>query len=85
MSEETISYDAIRAAHARIAPYIHRTPVFTSSTLDEAAGARLFFKCENFQKTGAFKGSGVGYYYGSAYPTAMMLLVLQLPLGNLSR
>jgi threonine dehydratase len=49
---------AIRAALARIAPYVHRTPVFTCAALDEAVGARLFFKCENFQKVGAFKARG---------------------------
>src|SRR5271155_4219881 len=49
---------AIRDAHARIAPHIHRTPVITCSTLDEIAGARLFFKCENLQKTGSFKMRG---------------------------
>jgi threonine dehydratase len=50
--------DAIRAAHQRIRPYIHRTPVLTSSRLDAASGASLFFKCENFQKVGAFKARG---------------------------
>src|SRR2546430_14038195 len=49
---------AIRAAHERIRPYIHRTPVLTSSRLGEASGASLFFKCENFQKVGAFKPRG---------------------------
>lgn len=49
---------AIRAAHARIAPYVHRTPVFTCRSLDEATGARLYFKCENLQKVGAFKARG---------------------------
>jgi threonine dehydratase len=48
----------IRAAHARIAPRIHRTPVLTSESLDEIAGAQLFFKCENLQKTGSFKIRG---------------------------
>jgi threonine dehydratase len=50
--------DAIRAAHQRIRPYIHRTPVLTSSRLDAASGASLFFKCESFQKVGAFKARG---------------------------
>jgi threonine dehydratase len=50
--------ETIRAAQARIAPYIHRTPVFTSQSLDELAGAKLFFKCENLQKTGSFKIRG---------------------------
>ena len=49
---------AIRAAQARIAPYVHRTPVLTCRSLDEAAGARLFVKCENLQKVGAFKARG---------------------------
>src|ERR1700722_4242102 len=50
--------EAIRAAHRRISPRIHRTPVVTSASLDEIAGARLFFKCENLQKTGSFKIRG---------------------------
>ena len=49
---------AIRIAHDRIRPHIHRTPVLTSSRLDAASGASLFFKCENFQKVGAFKARG---------------------------
>jgi len=52
------SFDSIRLASLRIAPRIHRTPVFTSSSLDELAGARIFFKCENLQKTGSFKIRG---------------------------
>jgi threonine dehydratase len=49
---------AIREAHRRIAPHIHHTPVLTSESLDEIAGACLFFKCENFQRTGSFKIRG---------------------------
>jgi threonine dehydratase len=52
------TYDDVLAAHARIAPYIHRTPVLTSSYLNDLTGAELFFKCENFQKAGAFKVRG---------------------------
>ena len=48
----------VLAAEARIAPHIHRTPVMTSSMLDEMAGAQLFFKCENLHKAGAFKVRG---------------------------
>jgi len=48
----------VRQAHARIRGRIHRTPVLTSARLDELCGARLFFKCENFQKTGSFKARG---------------------------
>src|SRR6266700_1411712 len=51
-------FNSIRAAHERIRPYIHRTSVLTSSRLDDASGASLFFKCENFQKIGAFKARG---------------------------
>jgi threonine dehydratase len=54
----SLNFDRIRAAHETIRPYIHRTPVLTSSRLDEANGAKLFFKCENLQKIGAFKARG---------------------------
>jgi threonine dehydratase len=53
-----ITAQTINQAHDRIKPYIHRTPVMTSSGLDEQAGCSLFFKCENFQKVGAFKARG---------------------------
>jgi len=53
-----LNLDRIRAAHERIREYIHRTPVLTSSRFDEASGVKLFFKCENFQKIGAFKARG---------------------------
>src|SRR4029434_3598102 len=49
---------AIRAARTRIAPHIRHTPVLTCASLDEVVGAQLFFKCENFQKVGAFKARG---------------------------
>lgn len=51
-------YDDVLAAHERIAPHIHRTPILTSDYLDGLTGAKLFFKCENFQKAGAFKVRG---------------------------
>src|SRR5438552_5782927 len=54
----SIDFDKIRAAHERIRAYINRTPVLTSLRLDEASGASLVFKCENFQKIGAFKARG---------------------------
>lgn len=54
----SLDLTAIRAAHERIRPLIHRTPVLTSARLDAASGASLFFKCENFQKVGAFKARG---------------------------
>jgi threonine dehydratase len=49
---------AVRDAAARIAGFVHRTPVLTSDTIDRLAGRRVFFKCENLQKTGAFKYRG---------------------------
>ena len=54
----SLDLNRIRAAHERIRPHIHRTPVLTSESLDEVSGAKLFFKCENFQKIGAFKARG---------------------------
>ena len=53
-----LDLESVRTAHECIRPYIHRTPVLTSSRLDVASGASLFFKCENFQKIGAFKARG---------------------------
>ena len=48
----------LRATHDAITSLIHRTPVMTNAYLNELSGARLFFKCENFQKVGAFKMRG---------------------------
>jgi threonine dehydratase len=53
-----ITKESIIEAHERIKPYIHQTPVLTSESIDELAGCRIFFKCENFQKVGAFKARG---------------------------
>jgi threonine dehydratase len=50
--------EAIRSADVRIRPHIHRTPVFTCAAFNARAGARLFFKCENLQRTGSFKIRG---------------------------
>jgi len=50
--------NTIKAAAARIRPYIHRTPVLTSKSINQMLGAEVFFKCENFQKVGAFKSRG---------------------------
>lgn len=52
------SFDDIQLAHQRISPYIQSTPVLRSSTADQMTGAKLFFKCESFQATGAFKFRG---------------------------
>ena len=53
-----VSYEDVAGAAKRIEGKAHRTPVFTSSMVDERTGARVFFKCENFQRMGAFKFRG---------------------------
>jgi threonine dehydratase len=53
-----ITKESIEKAHERIKPYIHRTPVMTSQSVDDLAGCKIFFKCENLQKIGAFKARG---------------------------
>ncbi len=58
MTTLPVNLDDVKAAAARIAPHVHRTPVLTSRTADAACGARLFFKCETFQRVGAFKARG---------------------------
>lgn len=52
------TFSDIKRAHQRISKYIIETPVMTSENLDEIAGCNVFFKCENFQKVGAFKMRG---------------------------
>jgi threonine dehydratase len=58
MNRYAATLDDVRAAAARIAPWAHRTPVMTCATLDRHAGSALFFKCEQWQKVGAFKFRG---------------------------
>jgi threonine dehydratase len=53
-----IGLDEVKAAAARLAPWVHKTPVMTSRTFDQRCGGTVFFKCENFQKVGAFKFRG---------------------------
>src|SRR5277367_4217392 len=53
-----IGLDEIRQAALRLAPWAHRTPVFTCKALDASCGNSVFLKCENFQKVGAFKFRG---------------------------
>lgn len=53
-----VSLADVEAAADRIKPFVHRTPVFTSATLDRELGAHVFFKAENLQKVGAFKARG---------------------------
>lgn len=54
----SVSFDDVMAARERIAPRVRRTPVLTSRSIDERLGCRAFFKCEMFQRTGAFKARG---------------------------
>lgn len=54
----SVSFDDVMAARERIAPRVRRTPVLTSRSIDERLGCRVFFKCEMFQRTGAFKARG---------------------------
>lgn len=51
-------FDDVRAAHARIAAHVNRTPVMTSRTLDGMLGSHVYLKCETFQRSGAFKARG---------------------------
>jgi threonine dehydratase len=58
MNTTSLTFADIETAHKRILSYIHRTPILTSRILNERTGAELFFKCENFQRVGAFKARG---------------------------
>ncbi len=53
-----VTFDDVVQAIPRISKYIHQTPVMTSSTLNKMAGCEMHFKCENFQRMGAFKARG---------------------------
>jgi threonine dehydratase len=53
-----ITQETISEAHARIRPFIHKTPVMTSESINDLAGCKVFFKCENLQRVGAFKARG---------------------------
>lgn len=56
--KEIPSKETIETSHDRIKKFIHKTPILTSKSINEIFGAELFFKCENFQKAGAFKFRG---------------------------
>lgn len=58
MTYRVPSLQDIQTAHKSIKPYIHKTPVLTSESINQISGAELYFKCENFQKIGAFKARG---------------------------
>jgi threonine dehydratase len=58
LADPSVCFDDVTAAAARLAGHAHRTPVMTSRTVDARTGARVYFKCENFQRMGAFKFRG---------------------------
>jgi threonine dehydratase/serine racemase len=58
VSTHAVGAEDVRAAAERIRPHVHRTPVMTSRRIDALAGRRIFFKCENLQRIGAFKIRG---------------------------
>lgn len=57
-TDDALTLPLIQGTHACIRPYIHHTPVMASTSLNARTGAELYFKCENFQKVGAFKARG---------------------------
>lgn len=71
--------------HKRITPYIHRTPVLTSGLLNEKAGAEVFFKCENFQKMGAFKMRGATNAILQLSPEEQKMGVITHSSGNFAQ
>jgi threonine dehydratase len=72
----------IRAAAERIRSIAHRTPVFTSRTFDDLAGAHVFFKCENFQRGGAFKIRGASNFIYSIPKDQLSRGVVTYSSGN---
>ena len=72
----------LRAAHERIRPLIHRTPILTCSALNRRCKAELFFKCENFQKVGAFKMRGASNAVFSLKPNEASAGVATHSSGN---
>ncbi len=77
-----VSYEDIAAAHERIKGVAKRTPVLTSATVDALTGARVFFKCENFQRMGAFKFRGAYNALSQLKPEERRKGVLAYSSGN---
>src|SRR5215471_18847022 len=82
MSDLPISFADVAAAHERVAGAAIRTPVLTSSTADAMTGARLFFKCENFQRMGAFKFRGAYNAISQFTPQQKAAGVITFSSGN---
>ena len=77
-----VTYDDIAAAHERIRPQARRTPVMTSRQVDEMTGAKVFFKCENLQRMGAFKFRGAYNALSQLTPEQRKRGVLAFSSGN---
>lgn len=77
-----VNWADVEAAHARLAGVAHRTPVLTSRTANELAGAELFFKCESFQRMGAFKFRGAYNALSKLSPEARARGVIAYSSGN---
>ncbi len=80
--EPLLTAEDLKEAADRIGPHAHRTPVLTSSYLDERVGAELFFKCENFQRIGAFKFRGATNAVFSLLPEELERGVVAHSSGN---
>jgi len=77
-----VTYADVAAAHERIKPFAKRTPVLTSSTIDALTGAKVHFKCENFQRMGAFKFRGAYNALSQLSPEQKRKGVVALSSGN---
>jgi threo-3-hydroxy-L-aspartate ammonia-lyase len=77
-----VAFEDIAAAHERIKPQAKRTPVLTSSTVDALVGAKVFFKCENFQRMGAFKFRGAFNALSQLNPEQRKRGVIAFSSGN---
>src|ERR1051326_3315352 len=77
-----LTTDLIQAAHERISPRIHRTPVITSRQFNEVAGKEVFFKCETFQRAGAFKIRGATNKIQSLTPDEKERGIVAFSSGN---
>ena len=82
MSAPAVTFEDVAAAHERIANIAHRTPTLTSGTADDLAGAELYFKCENFQRMGAFKFRGAYNALAQFTPMQRAAGVIAFSSGN---
>ena len=76
------TFDDVRAAAQRLHGHAHRTPVLRSATLEQRLGAQLFFKCENFQRMGAFKFRGAFHALSRLTPEQRRAGVVAYSSGN---